>query len=278
MGAEYYRADEAATKAWDAGEMTGATSVGVEAFLATADKWILKTNSAIAGRQAWISSIGQGKDFPCKPLESPLPGALVVYARERIGTMTNELRQLEIRDEHGCPYTVMRFDDSSGLTRYHCPAFPRADNAWRLVGVDASGVELFDYTITNLVKVSARDLKPVGTLPLELGVGPVQLRITNIFRQNVEAWEAGLDGKIFANGSTNTNWIMLDTRFLDRHGNAMSPTNFCREEKFVRVTGKALIRQELRGKDPYRVDFDKLSDCYGFEFAVPREVIKAEEF
>jgi hypothetical protein len=277
LGEDYYRADEAALRLWESGEMTASSMASMESFTAPAGKWILRTNSAAAGRLGWISSIGLRKDFPCKPYQSPLPGGLMVYARDRSRAGKNELRELEIRDEHGCRFESTVTDDGSPMMQFYFAAFPRSDAAWTLVGFDGSTNALFDYSITNLVRVPARAIE-AKPLPLEVVAGPVQLQITNVSWRFVERWEAGLWCTIPQNVGTNKTWITMDERFLDRHGNAMCPTNFCREEKSVRVTGKVLKRQNLRGANPMSIDFSKIPECYSFEFAAPREAVKFTDF
>jgi len=275
-GEEYYRADEAALQQWENGEITPASSYGAESFLAVAAKWILKTNAVTEGRRAWINSIALRKDAPCKPFQSPMPGGLTVYVRERDRAGKNELSQLEIRDAHGCAFKPTLLQDASGLAQFYFPAFPRADATWTLAGLDTNNQPLFDYTLTNLVLATAREL-PANPLPLEIKIGARELRVAEVIRGSGEHWEARLDYKIFENGNRDTNWIVMDARFLDRHGNATTPTNFCREEKTVRITGRALNRWTLRGLNPMSVDVAKIPASIPFEFAVPRESIKASD-
>lgn len=280
-GDEYYAADELAAKKWRSAEITSLSTSGNEVFNAPAEKWTIQTNSVAQGRTAWFTAVSLAKEFLCRPASRPLPAPLYIYARTRGPAGSNELAQIHIVDEHGCSFAPAAFQNEPGMTRYYLGSFPRADATFRLVGSDEKGAQLFDYTLTNLVRTAAREF-PLKTPPFELTINDVQLKIEEVRLDGSwgEGWHAGVKGHFLQNGVATTNWLFMDVRFQDAQGNACSPTNFCQKEPNVGVSLMVRQRPSRRPRplDPVEMMRNQarratefLNEATPVEFAIPRE-------
>lgn len=278
-GEEYYAADDLAAKKWENGEITSLSTSGNEVFNAPAERWIIQTNAIAKGRTAWFTAISLAKEFVCRPASRPLPAPLYIYARTRGPAGSNELTQIHIVDEHGCAFAPARLQNEPGMITFYLASFPRAAATFRLVGSDEKGAQLFDFTLTNLVRTAPEEF-PVKTPPFELTINDVQLKIEEVRLEWGEEWNARLKAQFVQNGIATTNWFLMDTRFHDAQGNACSPTNFCSKEPNIGVS--LMIRQRpARRSRPLdavemmrnqaRLATEFLNEAIPVEFAIPRE-------
>ena len=95
------------------------------------------------------------------------------------------------------------------------------------------------------------------TLPHELDLGPVKMKISKVTGQYSEPQ---IDAT-FSEGLTPAfSWAVQESYAVDRHGNYLRPSEVCRNERTFRVVGRVQ-------------KFDGASPSARFDFVLPRRAV-----
>jgi hypothetical protein len=169
-------------------------------------------------------------------------------------------KSIRIVDEHGCGYKEAFWEKSNGGFRFVFFQFPRSATSWRIVGYNwASNSRklyeniIFDYTVTNLVRTPARELRSV-TLPADIALrGAATLRIKSVTGPYVEPI---IDFEFLENGQPAKNWHLLEAITSDADGNVINPQEICRAQKNMTIVGRA-SNSDLTGTIPFKFTMER---------------------
>ena len=257
QGETYYQADQAAATKWRNGELsvfltkaTGAT------FSAPIAHWITKTNKELPGKESGFLKIElQPRILPPNVPNLPLLPELVIISRA--GRFREKPTSLRILDEHGCIFESTATHKLQQSIIHTFRTFPRTASEWRLVGLGKRGHDhiLFDYALTNLVLTKPSPLGTLQTLPLEVQIGNVAMRVTRVANIDEYNW---IEASFTEEGQPTEAWWPSEVQFLDPHENPMDPEKICKEMNATKIFGR--ISRKAPGSNESR----------RFEFTIPR--------
>jgi hypothetical protein len=268
--ASLYSGDEQAAKDWKAGELslwTGDRNGRTELFPGDPNHWISKTNFVADEKRFHVTRLtalswpkSPTPPFPGRQIEkSVIPPPLIV--EWKIGRRDGlNPAALKILDEHGCAFLPQEPVTNRHSAVATFPGFPRASATFRLAGYNATGALLFDYTITNRVRLDRKKLE-AQALPLEMNLDGLNIRVASIklFEPlpNLPAPSRGclIEATVQDTRNATNNWRVDSGMFFDSHGNFIPPAEMCREEKVVGIFARATVGDSFSRGQSRRFEF-----------------------
>lgn len=224
-GEAYYSADRLAAHQW---KVTGELNLPLTDFeivSAPPALWITSTNFKTSGPSIELTRLVAYKG------RTNENSSLKILWRNGPGTLTP--MEICLLDQHGCKFLP---DAIETLPRFEVatfPILPRSESTWRLVGYSPTAELLFDYTLTNHIRIDPVSLSP-QPIPIDLALEEIQMGIEKVHREKI-IW---FDATYTANGFPTDGWSSADLGFTDIHGNKLQPYQGCRQATALRLNGQ----------------------------------------
>lgn len=265
-----YAEDERAAMDWKAGALSlwsGDPNGRTELFPGNPSLWILKTNFVAPGKRFDLSRITvltwpkpPAPPFQGRQLERPVfPPPLIVAWRTGRRDGLNPAT-LAILDEHGCAFHPQEPSTNRHSAVAQFQGFPRAAETFRLAGYNVTGDLLFDYTVTNHVRVDPKKLQP-QPFPIETDIDGLKIQVTGIKlfepMPNLPGPSRGcmVQATVMDTRNATNAWRVESGFFFDSHGNFIAPVEMCREEKVVGIFARAITGYSPTGGQSKRFEF-----------------------